>query len=891
MTDVNHAKFTINGSASADANGNRGYTATNSESLTLTAEDNPSSALSFLYEVYSSADSDSPLASKDADAITFTDSGTYQQIMSNPNGNATITMPSSGAHSYIIRCTATVAGGSDTYERMVVILRTAPTPDLRKTVPGESNQYVARGFSDALNDIVDAVGSAAGFSSLDDAYTGGQAIDVDSGKIDVTGTTTTDMLSLIATPGASSTATVLHVEAAGTNWASGARAVNIVSDDNDAIPLVINDGGSDVITMERAGNILLDGNLTLTSGGTLQTTANGDIIIAPNGTGITRYGTEVTSQSYNAPGDVVLDRLEVNTEIRCDGNLFVSGWGRFHDNAEQYFGDSDDAVIMYDTAQTPDALFLGVSTDSRVLIIAERVDKGTDLSHAQQTNPTVYIHSADVTDTAQWISLAHDQTDGILSAGTGLKLTTGANGDLEFNPNGTGSVVSSADVFLANSKKIYYGPSTADPAIYGDGFYGIVVYQSSDITAGDFFQITSDAAAELDGSSGSQSFVKITPEIGQSSTAGYKAIEVDVTETSTGSGTNLLLDLMVGSSSAFYVDNSGNVVMDGDITLTSGGTIQTTSNGDITIDPNGTGTNILGANTFMDGNSLYFGSATTSPSIYKGSETDSLYIRQNTDLSSVDFLIITADAGADLTASSGSQTFVKISPVIEQTSTAGYTILEGYSLEDSTGSGDSYLLDFGVGGTREFSVTTGGLTTVGDVIRGSSSLWYNYRQVAVSSIDPGASGATWVDPSANTVGGWQLDASSETLEFQADIHDDWDGASDIKICVYFETNIDNSGGSGTDSVDMQIVCRMKTVGESSCKTQTLETAKTVGTAAQYTMFESEFYLDYDDVSNPVETNDIIGFQLNLETDTSEVDDIIINHIEILYQSANVRIEI
>jgi len=169
--------------------------------------------------------------------------------------------------------------------------------------------------------------------------------------------------------------------------------------------------------------------------------------------------------------------------------------------------------------------------------------------------------------------------------------------------------------------------------------------------------------------------------------------------------------------------------------------------------------------------------------------------------------------------------------------------------------------------------------------RGTSSLWYNYRQIGAINVSPGASGATPTVPDANTIGGYQLDAATEYLYFDTDIHDDWDGASDILITVYFEVNVDNTLGNVADTVDLQLICRMKGDAETACKTQTLEEATTVGQSPQYKQFNVTFAIDWNDVTNPVEEDDLIGFRLNLETDTSEVDDIIVNHFEIKYKSA------
>lgn len=59
--------------------------------------------------------------------------------------------------------------------------------------------------------------------------------------------------------------------------------------------------------------------------------------------------------------------------------------------------------------------------------------------------------------------------------------------------------------------------------------------------------------------SGPQIAFGITPTINQSLTAGYTVLLINPTQTSTGSGSNLLFDAQVGGSSLFKIDNSGNV--------------------------------------------------------------------------------------------------------------------------------------------------------------------------------------------------------------------------------------------------------------------------------------------------------------------------------------------
>lgn len=158
---TNEARFTIEGTASEDGSGNRGYDAINGQTLDVTLEVTPSSALSATYSVYDPAVSDSPLASKDAPAITWVENSLKSITPSGVNDTVTIVMPASGSHSYLIRCQAITPEGAEIFERLVAI-RTPGTYTMRKTIPAEAGQYAARADSDDLNEIIDAVDSAEG---------------------------------------------------------------------------------------------------------------------------------------------------------------------------------------------------------------------------------------------------------------------------------------------------------------------------------------------------------------------------------------------------------------------------------------------------------------------------------------------------------------------------------------------------------------------------------------------------------------------------------------------------------------------------------------------------------------------------------------------------------
>lgn len=169
--------------------------------------------------------------------------------------------------------------------------------------------------------------------------------------------------------------------------------------------------------------------------------------------------------------------------------------------------------------------------------------------------------------------------------------------------------------------------------------------------------------------------------------------------------------------------------------------------------------------------------------------------------------------------------------------------------------------------------------------------WYNTQHLPVASLDPGASGAIYTDADANTLGGYQIDDSDEVLHADGDIHNDWDGESDIEVKIVFEVNVDNTGGNDTDTVDIKAVAFYKGSGDTTTKTQTSEVATIVGKSERYKQFVSTHTLNWDETNNIIEEGDKLHIEINLETDTSEVDDIIVNHVHIRYKSRLVRIEV
>jgi len=188
--------------------------------------------------------------------------------------------------------------------------------------------------------------------------------------------------------------------------------------------------------------------------------------------------------------------------------------------------------------------------------------------------------------------------------------------------------------------------------------------------------------------------------------------------------------------------------------------------------------------------------------------------------------------------------------------------------------------------TLKYLVLTDSLVVKGTIngyqSNGTTPLHYHEHNAPAFSTATGASGATLTAPSANTLGGYRLDVNTEQLYHTMHVESDWDGASDLIVDVFWEVN-EAEADDGT--VDLKLICYYKGNHEATNKTQTLEEAHTItGNKAQYTQHMTSFTINWDEAENVVEAEDILSFILNLETDTSECDDIIVNHILTKYRT-------
>lgn len=136
--------------------------------------------------------------------------------------------------------------------------------------------------------------------------------------------------------------------------------------------------------------------------------------------------------------------------VNASGSISLIGNAIFASNLRVTSTTSANGASFYPlhTSQTPDAGILTTGVLSNSLIICEDGDISYDFAHAIQTNPTLYIQSASQSAT-QWMSLAHNQTDGVISVGTGVVsipsgISTGSlelgNADTTLTRTGAGAI-------------------------------------------------------------------------------------------------------------------------------------------------------------------------------------------------------------------------------------------------------------------------------------------------------------------------------------------------------------------------------------------------------------------------------------------------------------------
>jgi hypothetical protein len=211
--------------------------------------------------------------------------------------------------------------------------------------------------------------------------------------------------------------------------------------------------------------------------------------------------------------------------------------------------------------------------------------------------------------------------------------------------------------------------------------------------------------ASYNAAAGTQKLARFSATMAQSATAGYTALEIDITESSTGSGTKKLIDALVGGSTKFYVASNGSVVTGGAYAFTadtqsfflSGGV------GIVEVYTGNTHRWRWTSNSYM--------AMQSTGSIEMNSINGQLFLRGRVTSGTATSAIQIDNQGNAMIASSGTQKLLTVATTMSQSGTGGYTLIEGNAVETAfTGSGSRRLLDLKLGGTSRLVVSHGTFT-------------------------------------------------------------------------------------------------------------------------------------------------------------------------------------
>jgi autotransporter-associated beta strand protein len=145
------------------------------------------------------------------------------------------------------------------------------------------------------------------------------------------------------------------------------------------------------------------------------------------------------TRTLTTTGTLAAGALTVSAASGFTGDITVTAGSVVLSTGHGLFFDANDSVgFMGNT--TTDQLVLNTGTAlGNQLVIGAFLGGSRDYDHANQSNPTLFIHSGTDPDTAndEWISFAHDGTNGVIATGSGY---TGVSSDLHV-ANGYGLVV------------------------------------------------------------------------------------------------------------------------------------------------------------------------------------------------------------------------------------------------------------------------------------------------------------------------------------------------------------------------------------------------------------------------------------------------------------------
>jgi hypothetical protein len=549
------------------------------------------------------------------------------------------------------------------------------------------------------------------------------------------------------------TNTQLELNAADCDGASGA-----------CIPITIDDGTDDVLF---TGNLSINGGVILDSGDQLD------------------LGGACTDGYTQGTGAVC-----VGGSFQVDGEgYFDARAGFYHsskhvDNIELYFGSSLDTTIMHSTTQTPDSLTASPGAESNAIIIHQAGDAATDFALAQQTNPTLALQASDQTKIGYRVALDYDtlwcdnpvtdiaphdfsilganswsQATGASQTGAALNIaggigtnqivcadrTVGDQDVLTLTVDGTASTLTESTDFDCEGE--------ASEEVCCDNLGTAIttaalgITPDCDTTAGTCYLAFDDDIISFDMSiaDGAANGVFATLTEGADGSVLFSSGSVTYPaigwlEDNDGSGTGLYRS---GADSIGFASNGSSKLIIG-AQIKPSVRIYNTSDqlelGTACTDGHsqGTGDVCVGGSFQADG-TAWFDSTIT------GAGTNNS-ITQGLDNSGASgyALQLNSTAGSEMTASSGTQYWLRLLPEIEQSGTAAFKGIFMDVTDSASGSGQDYLMDLQWDSVSHLAVQDDGETSIsGGSLKGAAT-WVRTKTESVTfAADPGdASKAT-----------------------------------------------------------------------------------------------------------------------------------------------------
>jgi hypothetical protein len=180
--------------------------------------------------------------------------------------------------------------------------------------------------------------------------------------------------------------------------------------------------------------------------------------------------------------------INPGSSATIDGNLIVDG-GTGNGILQVDGGTSDKQQILLTQeaasgvrivfdSQDDQAMFLVGANSGNQLILGSYSHSAKDFDHASQTNPTLFVHSATDPDVAndEWISFAHDGTDGVIDTGTGYALFK-------------------TDIFLDTTERVYFRATTQAINSNGVGRLDLNAATAIDMNAATVFVVSASMQA------------------------------------------------------------------------------------------------------------------------------------------------------------------------------------------------------------------------------------------------------------------------------------------------------------------------------------------------------------------------------------------------------------